>query len=102
MNRPDERYLVVTDHGPVLVIVRGDRPGLDPALIDVRPAAEGADLTMSTPLRAFSAKMVDLLSVRGAGGLPLSPSLLALMIKEKASEDLARIERAALRLARGD
>jgi hypothetical protein len=100
VSRPDERYLVETDHGPVLVIVRGDRPGLDPSLLDVRPAAEGVDIPFSTPLRAFSAKMVDILAVRGAGGLPLSPAMLSMMIREKAAEDLARIERAAAMLPR--
>ena len=101
MTRPDERYLVVTEHGRVLVVVRGDRAGLDPDLIDVRAAGDADDLTMETPLRAFAAKMVDLIQARGAGGVPLSPAMLAMMVKEKAAEDLSRIERAARRLHGG-
>jgi len=101
VTRPDERYLVVTEHGRVMVVVRGDRAGLDPDLIDVRAARDADDLTMETPLRAFAAKMVDLIQARGAGGVPLSTAMLAMMVKEKAAEDLARIERAARRLHGG-
>jgi hypothetical protein len=101
VTRPDERYLVVTEHGRVLVVVRGDRAGLDPDLVDVRAADDADDLTMETPLRAFAAKMVDLIQARGAGGVPLSPAMLAMMVKEKAAEDLSRIERAARRLHGG-
>lgn len=95
--QPDERFLVVTDHGRVLVVVRGDKAALDPDLLDVRrhddAAAEG--VALETPLRAFAAKMVDLLVARGADALPMSPGLRDLMLKEKAAEDLRRIERAA-------
>jgi len=101
VTRSDERYLVVTEHGRVLVVVRGDRAGLDPDLIDVRAADDADDLAMETPLRAFAAKMVDLIQARGAGGVPLSPAMLAMMVKEKAAEDLSRIERAARRLHGG-
>jgi len=98
VSRPDERYLVVTEHGRVVVVVRGDRAGLDADLIDVVAADEADDLTMETPLRAFAAKMVDLVQARGSGAVPLSPTMLAMMVKEKAAEDLSRIERAARRL----
>ena len=98
MSRPDQRFLVVTEHGRVVVVVRGDRSGLDPDLIDVRSDAEATDLAMETPLRAFAAKMVDLIQAQG-GGASLSPTMLAMMVKEKAAEDLGRIERAARRLA---
>lgn len=101
MSRPDERYRVLTEHGPVCVVVRGDRAGLDPDLIDVRPADAAADVAVETPLRAFAAKMVELVSSRGAGDTPLSAAMLALLVKEKAAEDLARIERAARRWATG-
>ena len=101
MTRSDERYLVVTEHGRVVVVVRGDRAGLDPDLLEVRAPDEVADLAMETPLRAFAAKMVDLVQARGTGGVTLSPAMLALMVKEKAAEDLARIERAARRLHGG-
>lgn len=97
MTRADERFLVVTEHGRVLVVVRGGKGPLEPDLLEVRrgddPAAAG--LALETPLRAFAAKMVDLLLARGADALPMSPALRDLMIQEKAAEDLRRIERAA-------
>jgi hypothetical protein len=104
VSRPDERYLVVTEHGRVLVVVRGDRDGLDPDLIEVRGDADAAaaDVGLETPLRAFAAKMVDLVQARGEGAAALSPALAAMMIKEKAAEDLRRIERAARRLHAAD
>lgn len=101
MSRPDERYLVLTEHGRVCVLVRGDRGGLDPDLIEVLPEAAAADAAVETPLRAFAAKMVDLVSSRGADDVPLSPAMRAMLVKEKAAEDLARIERVARRLAAG-
>jgi hypothetical protein len=101
VSRPDERFLVVTEHGRVLVVVRGGKGALEPDLLDVRrdddAAAAGVDL--ETPLRAFAAKMVDLLVARGTDALPMSPAMRDLMLKEKAAEDLRRIERAARALA---
>ena len=96
----DERYLVVTEHGRVVVRVRRDRSGLDGDLIEVeRPDADAlAALAMETPLRAFAAKMVDIVQARGSGGLPASAAMLEMLVKEKAAEDLTRIERAARRL----
>lgn len=98
MTRADERYLVVTEHGRVVVRVHGNRSGLDAEFITVEGAASASDLTVETPLRAFAAKMVDLVQARAEQG-GLSSALLAMMVKEKAAEDLARIERAARRLA---
>jgi hypothetical protein len=100
VSRADERYLVVTEHGRVVVRVRGDKAGLDADFIAVESAVEATDLTMETPLRAFAAKMVDLVQARSEAST-LSPQLLALMVKEKAAEDLSRIERAARRFATG-
>jgi hypothetical protein len=102
VSRPDERYLVVTEHGRVLVVVRGDKDGLDPDLIEVGSASGADDLSLETPLRAFAAKMVDLVQARGEGAATLSPTMAAMMVKEKAAEDLRRIERAARRLAGPD
>jgi hypothetical protein len=98
VSRPDERFLVVTEHGRVLVVVRGDKDGLDPDLIEVAGDADAADVRLETPLRAFAAKMVDLVQARGEGAAALSPAMASIMIKEKAAEDLRRIERAARRL----
>ncbi len=99
--RHDERFLVVTEHGRVVVHVRGDRSGLDGDLIDVRsPVGEDlSGITMETPLRAFAAKMVDIVQARGSGDLEVSTGMLDMLVKEKAAEDLKRIERIARRLA---
>ena len=77
MSRPDERFLVVTDHGRVLVVVRGDKGALEPDLLDVRrhDDAAAAGVALETPLRAFAAKMVDLLVARGTDELPMSPAM---------------------------
>ncbi len=99
----DERYLVVTEHGRVLVVVRAERSGLDNDLIDVRRPDQDdlTEMAMETPLRAFAAKMVDIVQARGSGDLSISPGLLDMLVKEKAAEDLRRIERAARRLQDG-
>ncbi|MDF1523416.1 MAG: hypothetical protein P1P87_11485 [Trueperaceae bacterium] len=101
MTRADERFLVVTEHGRVLVVVRGDKRALDADLLDVRRGddPEAAGVAIETPLRAFAAKMIDLLVARGTDALPLSPAMRGLMVKEKAAEDLRRIERSARALA---
>lgn len=104
MNRADERYLVVTEHGRVVVLVRGDRSGLDADLIEVRRAGDESleGIAMETPLRAFAAKMVDIVQARGTGPLELSETMRTMLVKEKAAEDLGRIERAARALYGGD
>ena len=96
----DQRFLVVTEHGRVMVRVRSGRSGLDGDLIEVTRPDEAAltGLSMETPLRAFAAKMVDIVQARGAGDVPVSATMLELLVKEKAAEDLTRIERTARRL----
>ena len=99
----DERFLVVTEFGRVMVRVRGDRAGLDNDFVEVLLPTQDdlADAPMETPLRAFAAKMVDLVQARGADH-DISPGVLGMLVKEKAAEDLGRIERAARRLYQGD
>lgn len=98
-DRHDDRFLVVTEHGRVLVVVRGDRSGFDNDLVEVRlPSSDELNhLSVETPLRAFAAKMVELVQARG-GDVPVSTGLRDMLVKEKAAEDLRRIERAAKRL----
>ncbi len=98
--RRDERFVVVTEYGRVLVTVRGDRAGLDADLLDVTLPSDDDldDVPLETPLRAFAAKMVELVQVRGGGDARISGTLFDMLVKEKASEDLSRIERAAKRL----
>lgn len=96
------RFLVKTDHGDVLVRIDPDKGGLDPDLLVLeRPTAENtADLATEVPLRAFGAKMVELIEAQG-GDVPGGERLRRLLVQEKASEDLNRIERWARRQSDG-
>ena len=68
--------------------------GLEPDLLILEPATPEAvaDLRSEVPLRAFGAKMVEIIEMQG-GDLPGSERLRRLLVQEKASEDLNRIER---------
>lgn len=89
-------YLVKTDYGDVLVEVN---PACDNALekdllLLHKPTPDNTrDINMEVPLRAFSAKMVDIIEGVGTGGVAASPKLLEMMKEEKATDDLTRIER---------
>ena len=89
-------YLVKTDHGDVLVEVN---PACNNALekdllLLHKPTTENTrDISLEVPLRAFSAKMVDIIEGVGTGDVSASPKLLAMMKEEKATDDLSRIER---------
>ncbi len=89
-------YLVKTDHGDVLVEVN---PTCNNALekdllLFHKPTPDNTqDISVEVPLRAFSAKMVDIIEGVGTPNVDASPKLLAMMKEEKATEDLARIER---------
>lgn len=88
------KFLVITDHGEVLVEFDATKGGLDPDLLilDVPDGENAADIASTVPLRAFGAKMVELIEAQG-GNLPGSEKLRRLLIQEKASADLNRIER---------
>ena len=102
--RVQRRFLVTTDHGEVLVRIDADRGGLDPELLilEAPDATNSADLASTVPLRAFGAKMVELIEAQG-GDMPGGERLRRLLVQEKASADLNRIERwARKRSAPGD
>ena len=92
--RVQRRFLVTTDHGDVLVRVDPDKGGLEPDLLILEaPTADNAgDLPTTVPLRAFGAKMVELIEAQG-GDLPGGERLRRMLVQEKASSDLNRIER---------
>lgn len=92
--RVQRRFLVTTDHGEVLVRIDPERGGLDPDLLILEPpdAANAADLPTTVPLRAFGAKMVEMIEAQG-GDMPGGERLRRLLVQEKASADLNRIER---------
>lgn len=101
--RPARRYLVTTDHGDVVVTVNPAAGGLDPDLLELEAAtaASAAAFEMVTPLRAFGSTMLDIIEGQGLGELSMSPALRDMMMREKATQDLKRIERFAKSQAAG-
>lgn len=91
------RYLVKTNAGDVIVVVNPHASGLADDLFSfekVTPAGlEHVDMT--TPLSAFSSKVVDLIELHGTADFGGSAVLKELLIKEKATFELRRIERFA-------
>jgi hypothetical protein len=96
-------FLVITDHGEVLVRIDESRGGLDPELLvlEAPTSSNTAELPTTVPLRAFGAKMVELIEAQG-GDLPGSERLRRMLVQEKASADLNRIERWARQRAASD
>jgi len=91
-----KRYLISTEHGDVLAeLDETPRNVLDGPLFKLsRPDAEAhRDAPFEVPLRAFSAKMIDLIEELGTGDFRAEPKLVELLKKEKATEELTRIER---------
>lgn len=97
------RFLVMTDAGDVIVSVNELAGGLDADLIGLAMAdAESASgITMKTPLRAFAAKMVDIIQEQGLAGFAGGERMRDLMVREKATADLLRIERFAKAQSQG-
>lgn len=99
-NEP-RRYLVKTNHADVVVFVNPDAGGLDDDLFSFEAATPDnvAGLTMTTPLTAFAAKVVDVIELHGTDAFGGSPNLLEMLVKEKATHELRRLERFAQELA---
>lgn len=95
--RADRRYLVTTDHGDVVVSVNPAAGGLDADLLTLEAATPTttAGIELATPLRAFGAKMLDIIEIQGIVDVGVSPSLRDMLMREKATQDLKRIERFA-------
>lgn len=90
-----QRFLITTEFGNVLAEVDDTpRNALDGPLLQLRAAtAEDQEaLPFATPLRAFSSKMVDLIETIGTAGFNAEPKVVELLKKEKATEELRRIE----------
>lgn len=95
------KYLVKTDHGDVVVRVNAEADsGLAADLIALEaPDAENTDgIEMEVPLRAFGAKMLEIVEMLGADEIP-SAVVRRMMIQEKATSELNRIERFARKRA---
>jgi hypothetical protein len=91
-----DRFLVRTDYGEVVVQVNEEcRNALESDLLRLSAPSEAdrAEFVMETPLRAFGAKMIDIIRSVGTGGFEPPAGVREMMIKEKATSDLNRIER---------
>lgn len=99
----NDRFIVVTEYGNVLVSVNPSAAnGLDDQLLlfSTVSSEDRASAAFETPLRAFAAKMVDIINGVGFEGTAVSGAMRDLLIREKATSELGRIERwARLNLA---
>lgn len=96
MKPVNDSYVVVTEFGSVLVTVNPQaRNGLENELLQFAAATEedhrAADF--ETPLRAFAAKMVDIIEGAGFEGVDVSGKMRDMLVREKATSELGRIER---------
>ena len=96
MKPVSKRYVVVTEFGSVLVTLNpAAQNGLANELLQFAAATEedhqAADF--ETPLRAFAAKMVDIIEAAGFEGVEMSGTMRDMMVREKATSELGRIER---------
>lgn len=89
----EEKYLVITDGGDVVVIIDRSVGGLDANFVTLREKEAGEQFDMITPLRAFNSKMVDLITVCAGDDVPGTAMIRDMLIQEKATSDLNRIER---------
>ncbi len=90
------KYLVKTDNGDVLVEVNEackNALGNDLLILKEPNPQNTEGLQMEVPLRAFGAKVLELITMIGTGDFSASPTMLKMMIKEKATSELNRIER---------
>ena len=96
MSQAPESYLVTTEHGEVVVSVNPECSNAlegDLLLLSAPGEEERASFEMVTPLRAFGAKMIDIIHTVGTGDFDPGPRMREMLIQEKATSDLNRIER---------
>lgn len=94
--RLTDRFLVRTDYGEVVVTINPDCTNAlenDLLLLSEPSEADKTAFTMETPLRAFGAKVVDIIQTVGTGDFNPGGGMLEMMVKEKATSDLNKIER---------
>lgn len=94
--RLTDSFLVRTDYGEVVVTINPECTNAlenDLLLLSAPSDADKASFTMETPLRAFGAKVVDIIQTVGTGDFNPGGGMLEMMVKEKATSDLNRIER---------
>jgi hypothetical protein len=91
-----DRFVVRTEYGPVLVSINpASRSGFDPELLLLEAVTADASegIGMEVPLRAFAAKMVELIEAAGTSDSGIPAGMIEMMVSEKATSDLRRIER---------
>lgn len=91
-----DRFLVRTDYGEVVVAINPHCSNAlenDLLLLAAPSDDDRAEFAMETPLRAFGAKVIDIIRSVGTGDFDPGAGVREMMIKEKASSDLNRIER---------
>ena len=91
-----ERFIVVTEYGNVAASVNPEAVnGLesDLLLLDVASEADLEQAAFQTPLRAFAAKMVDLIMAAGFEGVEVPAAVRDMLVRERATEELSRIDR---------
>jgi hypothetical protein len=91
-----DRFLVRTEYGEVVVQVNRECENAlenDLLLLSAPTEADKAGFDVETPLRAFGAKMIDIIRTVGTGNFQPPAGVREMMIKEKATSDLNRIER---------
>ncbi|MEJ2666410.1 MAG: hypothetical protein P8Z81_04805 [Deinococcales bacterium] len=88
------RFLIATDFGDVVVSVRPGVDGLASDLLELSMADAGVGeaLPVATPLRAFAAKMVDIIEAQGLTAFAGGERLREMLVREKATAELKRIE----------
>lgn len=97
MDESERRFLIRTNAGDVVVVVNPEANGLADDLFSLQAATEEtvAGIEMTTPLSAFGAKVVDLIELHGTDEFTGSDALREMLVKEKATFELRRIERFA-------
>ncbi|MEX2543371.1 MAG: hypothetical protein WD314_16315 [Trueperaceae bacterium] len=91
-----DSFLVRTEYGEVVVRINPECDNAldsDLLLLSAPNASERSEFRMETPLRAFGAKMIDIIRNVGTGDFEPPAGVREMMIKEKATSDLNRIER---------
>lgn len=97
MKDTERRFLIKTNAGDVVVVVNPHASGLADDLFSLEHATPEtvAGIDMTTPLSAFGAKVVDLIELHGTEDFTGSDALREMLVKEKATFELRRIERFA-------
>ncbi|SRR5690554_1452210 len=96
MKPVSEKFIVVTEFGNVAATINPAADnGLesDLLLLSEASAQDLEEAAFQTPLRAFAVKMVDLIMAAGFEGVNVPATMRDMLVRERATEELGRIER---------